>query len=384
MKTISHRISFSIVIALSSALLLSSCAKRAEGGANVIELESSSTACKASTKSIAAGSITLAITNTSNKVTEVYLFASDKKSIVSEAENIAPSISRDLVVELSEGTYYIQCVPGMKGDGFTTTLEVTPGSATTTGSYKEELDQAAASYKEFIISQATLLLEETNKFANLYTSGKDVAARELYPRARMFWERIEPVAESFGDLDPILDLREADLEEGQTWTGWHLIEKDLWAPVSGYQALTKNERIAASTLLVEKTNELLTRVKSLEYKPFQMSNGAKELLDEVATGKVTGEEEIWSGTDLYDFQANIEGAEKVYELLKSVVVQKDPALSKKLERGFANVYSLLDAQRSGTSFTQYSQLSQKQIREMAAAVDALAEPLSHLTSVVVG
>ena len=115
-----------------------------------------------------------------------------------------------------------------------------------------------------------------------------------------------------------------------------------------------------------------------------MSNGAKELLDEVATGKVTGEEEIWSGTDLYDFQANIEGAEKVYELLKSVVAKKDPALSKKLERGFANVYSLLDAQRSGTAFTHYSQLSQKEILEMAAAVDALAEPLSHLTSVVVG
>lgn len=384
MLNTSKRLTLSIVISLSSALLLSSCAKRAEGGANVIELESSANACKASTQSISAGSVTFSIINTSDKVTEVYLFASDKKSIVSEAENIGPSISRDLVVELSEGAYYIQCIPGMKGDGFTTNLEVTPGSATTTGAHQEELDNAAAAYKEFVINQAILLLEETKKFATLYSSGKEAAARELYPRARMYWERIEPVAESFGDLDPILDLREADLEEGQTWTGWHLIEKDLWAPASGYQALTKNERTAASNMLVEKTSELLTRVKSLEYKPFQMSNGAKELLDEVATGKVTGEEEIWSGTDLYDFQANIEGAEKVYELLRSVVAKKDPALSKKLERGFANVYSLLDAQRSGTSFTHYSQLSQKEILEMAAAVDALAEPLSHLTSVVVG
>ncbi len=380
----SQRFSLSIVIALSSVLVLSSCAKRIESGANVIELESSSSACKTSTDTISAGSITFSITNTSNKVTEVYLFASDKKSIVSEAENIGPSISRDLVVELSEGTYYIQCIPGMKGDGFSTTLEVTPGSASKAGAYQDELDQAAAYYKEFVINQATLLLQETKKFATLYSSGKEAAARELYPHARMYWERIEPVAESFGDLDPILDLREADLEEGQSWTGWHLIEKDLWAPTKGYQALTKKERTAASNMLVEKTSELLTRVKSLEYKPFQMSNGAKELLDEVATGKVTGEEEIWSGTDLYDFQANIEGAEKVYELLKSVVAKKDPALSKKLERGFANVYSLLDAQRSGTSFTHYSQLSQKEILEMAAAVDALAEPLSHLTSVVVG
>ena len=48
----------------------------------------------------------------------------------------------------------------------------------------------------------------------------------------MHYERIEPVAESFGDLDPALDARQADIEEGKEWTGWHKIEKDLWQPTA--------------------------------------------------------------------------------------------------------------------------------------------------------
>lgn len=380
----SQKLVSTIALTALAALTLTSCAKRAEGGANLIEIESSANACDLSTSSVSAGSITFSISNTGSQVTEVYIFAADKKTIVSEAENIGPSIKRDLITQLNEGTYFVNCVPGMKGDGYLSELTVSPGDAISSGEHDAELTAAAAEYKNFVITQATTLLAETEKFAALYTAGKDSAARDLYPRARMYWERIEPVAESFGDLDPILDLREADLEEGQSWTGWHLIEKDLWAPATHYSPLTTAQRKDAAALLVAKTSELLTRVKELEYKPFQMSNGAKELLDEVATGKVTGEEEIWSGTDLYDFQANVEGAEKVFRLFEEVVAEKDSALADKLDRNFTKVFALLDAQKSGTGFKSYSQLSKTTVREMAAAVDALAEPLSHLTAVVVG
>ena len=47
-----------------------------------------------------------------------------------------------------------------------------------------------------------------------------------------------------------------------------------------------------------------------------IGNGAKELLDEVATGKISGEEDIFSHTDLSDFQANVDGAKKAFEVLK--------------------------------------------------------------------
>ena len=58
-----------------------------------------------------------------------------------------------------------------------------------------------------------------------------------------------------------------------------------------------------------------------------MLTGAVDLLNEVSTSKITGEEDIFSKTDLYDFKANIQGAQKIYEILKSHLVKKDPKLA---------------------------------------------------------
>ena len=60
--------------------------------------------------------------------------------------------------------------------------------------------------------QSDQLLVKTTTFLDAYKAGDDDAARAIYPLAREHWERIETVAESFGDLDPKMDLREADVE----------------------------------------------------------------------------------------------------------------------------------------------------------------------------
>ena len=150
----------------------------------------------------------------------------------------------------------------------------------------------------------------------------------------MHWERIEPVAESFGDLDPKLDAREADLEPGEEWTGWHRAEKDLFPP-AGYTALTAPERAALASAAGRRHRGPATRTRTVELTADKLGNGAKELLDEVATGKVTGEEEIWSHTDLWDFQANVDGARIAFENLMPCLEQKDPALAKALDDKFA-------------------------------------------------
>ena len=175
----------------------------------------------------------------------------------------------------------------------------------------------------------------------------------------MHWERIEPVAESFGDLDPKLDLREADLEEGQEWTGWHRIEKDLWPPADGYTALTPAERTAVADQLVADTADAGRRgSQDLTFTADQLGNGAKELLDEVATGKVTGEEEIWSHTDLWDFQANVDGARVAFEALQPVVEQKDAGAGRRRStQRFAALQALLDQYRDGDGFVLYTDLT---------------------------
>ena len=366
-------------------LTLAACTQNTstDAGAGAIEVTSSDTACEVMTAQAPSGTLAFHVRNTGSDVSEFYLLGDDGLRIIGEVENIGPGLTRDLVVTAQPGKYFTSCDPGMNGDEIRATFTVNDsGTPLRVGAASEQLQLATTAYAKYVERQTSQLLTSTEAFAQAYASGDDEQARALYAPTRVHWERIEPVAESFGDLDPKLDLREADLEEGQRWTGWHAIEKDLWPPASGYTALTPKLRQRLADQLVTDTADLDARVQDLTYTPDQLSNGAKELLDEVATGKVTGEEEIWSHTDLWDFQANVDGARIAFEELKPVVETKNPELADALTMRFTALQDLLDHYREPDGFVLYTDLTQRQVKELSAAVNALSEPLSQLTSTV--
>ncbi len=369
--------------------LAAACTSNTSGdgaeGDDAIAVSSTDDVCDVATDTAPAGHLVFEVKNEGNQVTEFYLYGEDGLRIVGEVENIGPGLTRNLVVRAPAGDYVTACKPGMKGDGIRHDFTVTEseGDDAIQGVDQETIDTANAQYAAYVRDQSEQLLAGTKEFVAAYKAGNDDRARQLYPRVRVHWERIEPVAESFGDLDPRMDLREADLEEGQKWTGWHLLEKDLWPPESGYQPLSQAERVEYADQLLADTEELLDRVQTIEFTVDQIGNGAKSLLDEVATGKVTGEEEAWSHTDLYDFQANVDGARVAFEGLRAALEQKDPELATELDQRFADLQKLLDQYRTGKDgFVSYEKLSQEQVKELSDAVNALSEPLSQLTAAV--
>jgi iron uptake system component EfeO len=358
----------------------------APGPASLVSVDSGADTCVVSATQVPAGNLTFRVTNSGTEVTEFYLLDDDGLGVVGEVENIAPGLSRELVVAAREGEYVTACKPGMRGAGIRDAFRVTPSEqeVTVAAADAELIAQANRRYKSYVTDQSAQLVEKTAAFARLYAAGDDDAARRLYPRARVHWERIETVAESFGDLDPRLDAREADLEPGQEWTGWHRIEKDLWPRrAAGYTPLTPAERRRLAGRLLADTRTLDTREQDLEFTADQIANGSRGLLEEVATGKITGEEEYWSRTDLWDFQANVDGARVAFDGVREIVDGKDPALGTEIEERFDELQALLDAQRVGDGFRGYDELSPAQIRQFSDAVNALAEPLSRLTAVVV-
>ena len=242
---------------------------------------------------------------------------------------------------------------------------------------KKALDNATSEYKTFVEGQIDQLLTDTEKFESLLKEGKLDEAKKIYPLIRMSYERSEPIAESFGESDVKIDFRLADyMDENKTeegWSGFHRIEKILWE-----QNTTSGTETYANQL-VNDIKELKAKVATVEVTPDMMLTGAVDLLNEVATSKITGEEEIYSHTDLYDFRANIEGAEKIFQLFKPLIKNKDEKLVASLEKEFKNVNSLLDKHMTDSQhYKLYTDLTKEDTKELAEAVTKLGEPLSQM------
>lgn len=380
-----------LAMSVCALMMASGCTSNAPAGATgarSLTVAATDSACRVSATSAPSGTLTFAVTNNGASVTEFYLLAADGLRIVAEVENIGPGITRDLVLTAAPGTYFTACKPGMTGGGIRAAFTVSDSgeSVGPTGADAELVATANSQYAAYVRDQTDQLVAQTKAFTDAYVAGKDDEARTLYATARVHWERIEPVAESFGDLDPKMDAREADLEEGQAWTGWHRLEKDLWPQrAQGYVALTTAERRTYAADLLANTASLSDRTRSMSFTADAIANGAKSLLDEVATGKVTGEEEYWSRTDLYDFQANIDGARVAWLGLQPLLQRKDATLDTEISTRFAELQSLLDAHKVGTDgFVTYDRLTSADVKALSDGVNALSEPLSKMAAAVLG
>ncbi|MBL1119204.1 peptidase M75 family protein [Streptomyces sp. 110] len=364
------------ISALTTITAVAGCAQKSDAkDSDAIQITASDSACEVSKTSFPAGHVKLAVENKGSKVTEVYVYAPGDR-IVTERENIGPGTSTSINAEVKAGSYEIACKPGMKGHGIRQKV-----SADGKGKLPQRdprLDKAVAGYRTYVQKQADDTLPAVQKFADAVKKDDIEGAKKLYAPSRIGWERTEPVAESFGDIDPKVDVREDGLEKGQKWTGWHRLEKSLWQT----KKITAADHDLADQLIKD-LKDWQKRVGTADITPTGMANGAKELLDEVQTGKVTGEEERYSHTDLVDFEGNVEGAETSYKLLKPVAAKNDPELAKGLDKQFAAVTKLLDQYREGDGFVSYDTVSESQRKKLSDAVNALAEPLSRLAAAVV-
>jgi iron uptake system component EfeO len=372
------------VAALLTGISLTSCTAKepvatdgGKAGPAQITVNASDTECALSGTEASTGASTFVITNNGTKVTEFYVYG-DGERVMGEVENISPGLERKLVVQLGEpGTYQTACKPGMIGDGLRSDFKVTGDTVKIDdeGKFKE----ASESYKRYVNSQTEALIAATQVFVDAVKKGDVPAAKAQFPIARTYYERIEPVAESFpNDLDPRIDLREADLEPGQKWTGFHRLEKDLW--VTGLQP---DSNAMADQLLAD-VKELSDGVKSPEYKidSTRIAGGAQGLLDEVSASKITGEEDIFSHTDLWDFKANVEGSQTAVASVRPILDERNAELGKKVDQRFAEVEALLEKYRAGDGFVSYDKVTEPQRQELSRAVDALSKEVSQVQGVI--
>ncbi|GAA4471038.1 imelysin family protein [Rhodococcus olei] len=359
-------------------LALAACTSKSESNSDAIAVTATDTTCDVASNTAATGTTTFSITNNGSKVTEFYVFGEGDR-VMGEVENVGPGLTRQLIVSLPEpGTYHTACKPGMVGDGIRADFTVTGDSKSGTDE-SGRLAEAAAGYRRYVTSQVAALQETAANFVTAIKAGDVAAAKAQYPTTRTYYERIEPIAESFpDDLDPRLDLREVDVEPGRAWTGFHRLEKDLW--VTGPQPDTN----AMADQLIADLRELSEGIGAdgFTVDPIQVAGGAQTLLDEISRTKITGEEDIFSHTDLYDFQANVDGSQAAIASVRPIIDERNPELGTRIDQRFADLDAALAQFRVGDGFVSYDTVTEAQRQELSQKIDALSVEVSQVQGVV--
>lgn len=335
--------------------------------------------CVADPSAVPAGQVTFVITNVDAVgVTEVELVADQR--IVGERENLAPGFDSTFSARLDGGSYEIYC-PGANPER--STFTVTGEAAAQNEDLAALLDQSTRDYAAYVDDQITFLLVPVQELAAAIRAGDLAAAQAAYIRARPFYERIEPVAESFADLDPAIDLRIGDVEQGTPWTGFHPIEQGLWERQSteGLAELA-DQLVADIQRLQAQAGELSAATEAGTdggYQAFEVANGAATLLDEVLASKITGEEEAYSKIDLLDFEANVEGSLQAFATLKPALNQIDPTIVPQISTAFDALQAKLATfqdPNSPSGWISYDQLTDADKKALVDALLVVQEPLS--------
>ncbi len=346
--------------------------------------------CTLDHTSAAAGPVTFTVTNVSSTaITEVELL-SDLK-IVREKENLAPGLpASSFTVTLDGGSYTVYCPGGNpENQVFTVTGQA---AATPTGSTAQLLSEGTQQYAEWVTTQAEAMRTAISALKQAVDSGDVTAARAAYVKARPFYEKIESDVEGFvlpgfkvsdnhGNLDYLIDMRASSLDDKVGWSGFHAVERDLFQ--SG-KITDRTKKYAAD--LEANVGKLIDLVKTLEYKPEDLANGAASLLEEVQANKITGEEEQFSHIDLVDFASNVEGAKQAFANLQPGLDKIDPTLTAQIVTQFKSIDTALEKYRDPSAPGGYLSWTKenrtKYAKGLSQAVLALQQPLQKIAEKV--
>ncbi len=230
--------------------------------------------------------------------------------------------------------------------------DATPTTATTAAAAAAAnplADKAATEYQAYAVEQTKQLAGVVKTFTDAVRAGNLQAAQEAYAPSRVPWERIEPLAGLVEEIDGKVDARVDDFAgvDDAAFTGWHRLE---------YLLFEKNTTDGGAPFADQLDKDIATlnqQMPSVEVKPVDVAVGAAELIEEVSEGKITGEEDRYSKTDLWDFDANLQGSQVAIEKLTPALQEANPELLGKINTGFTDLNATLQPLRRGDGWVLF-------------------------------
>jgi iron uptake system component EfeO len=236
---------------------------------------------------------------------------------------------------------------------------------------------SVSTYRVYLVTNADLLVARTKPFVDAIVAGKITQAKALYAAAHEPYERMEPVADVFGDLDPAINEAESDVQAGATFGGFHRLEKALW------QANKTAGMAPIARKLLADVTQLQALVKTVDLDPATIANGAVGLLGDISSSKTSGTEERYSHTDVWDIAANINGVQAAWTAVKPLVLPRAPALASSIDDGLTAIKVALQPFQKGTGWVAFTALNPADTQALGGLVDTVADPLSQVAAIVV-
>jgi iron uptake system component EfeO len=375
-----RRVGLPVVSALLVTSGLAACSASPHTPATSLHVELTDDGCRVTPSVVRAGALTIVVHGPRpSAVTEVEVAAGDR--VLAEAAALAQGTTRTLSLRLGGGHYAIVC-PGSRRTTVPFRVTGKPLPMTLDRRSAPFLRAGAKEYAEWVRGQTAALVTATSRLVEAVTAGHVGLARRRYAAARVHYERIEAVAETFTDhgtnLDMRIDERINDVPAGR-FGGFHRIEQGLFA------ADSTRGLAAVARRLDHDVRRLRVLTANASYQPTQLANGAVALLDEVESTKVTGEEERYSHLDILDITANVAGVQQAFVKVQAGLQLLDTGLASTVAGRFATLDALLATYRDSAALggvVPLTRLKRAQVRQLSNTVLAVIAPLSQVAGVL--
>jgi iron uptake system component EfeO len=242
------------------------------------------------------------------------------------------------------------------------------------------LETRVEDYQAYLIEEAKTMLAATKRFTDAVRAGDVAKAKELYAPSRYHWETIEPLAGLVASVDGLVDSRVDDFASvnDPAFSGWHRLEYMLWE---------QGKLTSLSTTYANQLDRDLAPLPRLLAKApvtaKDVATGAAGLIEEVSEGKITGEEDRYSHTDLYDLAANVNGSLRAFQAYEPVLLNVDRPLELTIEQAFLDAKALLSKyQRPDGSYGSYLEFKDADRERLQAILAGLSEDLSTVAGVL--
>ncbi|HHR6029032.1 TPA: EfeM/EfeO family lipoprotein [Providencia alcalifaciens] len=237
----------------------------------------------------------------------------------------------------------------------------------------EKYQPAIQEYLTFVNNELSEMVVQLEKLNQSVQKGQLAQAKAAYIQAHQHYETVRPIIVLFGNTDRTINSRAdyfLDKEKDYRFVGFHLVEYLLFSQQDLKAALP------ASDELLLKGRDLQKRVLTETIEIPKLVQASADFIEMILETKLSGKENIYSQTDLFDMAANAKGSQVIIDVISPFVEAKTLDQIKENDQKINKIvqsYQLAKGQ-----YAPYSQLKQQDKMTLYSLLTQQAELLATL------